>query len=293
MKIVCPHCRREYEVPEDDARRNCDNRDAAVQPVAAMLPRPSSYLVLSIIGLVWSLLLFFPAAVLGVIALVFSSKVDSRYYSGDYQGARSASKTAFWCGLVSLFAPLPVIMLICAAMLLPALSSARGAARGIASSSNLKMIGLAIEQYASDYNGNLPNRVGGDGFELLRKGDYLDAHSWYVIPGDKVAGAGNDSAALTEGAVSYAFVGAGLILGDSLKTGWADVPIAFEKPWLIKDRDTINVLYMGGHVVGYLLKFKNCVEVVEYFRGQDKHPDAPVWQKLLANAGEIDRANGK
>src|SRR5215471_12468261 len=45
---------------------------------------------------------------------------------------------------------------ILAALLLPALSSAKEKGRKIACTSNLRQIGIAIHAYASDYNGKIP-----------------------------------------------------------------------------------------------------------------------------------------
>lgn len=51
-------------------------------------PCPSSYLVWSILATVFCCL------IPGIIAIVYSSKVESRYIRGDYQGARNASENA-------------------------------------------------------------------------------------------------------------------------------------------------------------------------------------------------------
>ncbi|MGN0222740.1 MAG: CD225/dispanin family protein [Muribaculaceae bacterium] len=57
-------------------------------PQGWMPPRPDSYLV-------WSILVtIFCCLPLGIVAIVKSSHVDSRYNSGDYQGALKASNDA-------------------------------------------------------------------------------------------------------------------------------------------------------------------------------------------------------
>jgi prepilin-type N-terminal cleavage/methylation domain-containing protein len=55
------------------------------------------------------------------------------------------------------------IIAILAALLLPALNSARGLAKGIACSSNLKQQGVAIASYVGDNNGWLPTATGING----------------------------------------------------------------------------------------------------------------------------------
>lgn len=51
-------------------------------------PMPSTYLI-------WSVLItIFCCFIPGIVAIVFSSQVSSRYYAGDYEGARRASRNA-------------------------------------------------------------------------------------------------------------------------------------------------------------------------------------------------------
>ena len=57
-------------------------------PQGGMPPRPDSYLV-------WSILVTVLCCLpLGIVAIVKSSQVDSRYNSGDYQGSLKASDEA-------------------------------------------------------------------------------------------------------------------------------------------------------------------------------------------------------
>lgn len=51
-------------------------------------PMPSTYLVWAV---VMTILCCMPA---GIVAIVFGSQVSSRYYSGDYEGAKRASRRA-------------------------------------------------------------------------------------------------------------------------------------------------------------------------------------------------------
>ena len=52
--------------------------------------KPRSYMVLAI------LTTLFCSLILGIVSIVYASKVDSLYYAGDYQGAVKASKKAKW-----------------------------------------------------------------------------------------------------------------------------------------------------------------------------------------------------
>lgn len=75
-------------------------------------PMPSTYLVWSVIMTV--LCCFIP----GIIAIIFSTKVSSRYYAGDVEGAKRASKNAeiwiivsFVLGVLSATLYLPIMMI--------------------------------------------------------------------------------------------------------------------------------------------------------------------------------------
>lgn len=59
-------------------------------------PKPSSYLAFSIITTICCCL------VTGIIAIVYSTKVDSAYYNGDYEKAFKYSKTAYWLNIGTL-----------------------------------------------------------------------------------------------------------------------------------------------------------------------------------------------
>ena len=76
-------------------------------------PMPKTYLVWAVMSMV--LCCFIP----GLIAVIFSSSVSSKYYARDYEGARRASEVAqYWIiasivlGLVSATLYLPVSLLV-------------------------------------------------------------------------------------------------------------------------------------------------------------------------------------
>lgn len=88
-------------------RDNRDSRGSDGQPE----PMPSTYLVWSVIMTV--LCCFIP----GIVAIVYSSMVSSRYYAGDYEGARKASRNAeiwiivsFVLGVLSATLYVPIAM---------------------------------------------------------------------------------------------------------------------------------------------------------------------------------------
>jgi len=63
--------------------------------------KPDNYLVMSIIATVLGLCSCVPL-ILGIIAIIFASQVDSKYNAGNYIGAENASKTAKVLSIISL-----------------------------------------------------------------------------------------------------------------------------------------------------------------------------------------------
>ena len=59
-------------------------------------PMPDTYLVWSVLATIFCCIL--P----GIVALVYSTLVSSRYYAKDYDGARRASETAQWWIIISI-----------------------------------------------------------------------------------------------------------------------------------------------------------------------------------------------
>lgn len=83
---------------------------SAVPPVVPPTPPATSqpipnYLAWSIISTVLGLCLCCPALITGIVAIVFSSKVNSLLAQGDLDGARRASANAkTWCWVTTALA---------------------------------------------------------------------------------------------------------------------------------------------------------------------------------------------
>lgn len=101
-----PPASASYQAPA--SRTMPYNYQSAANPQQTM---PPTYLAWSIVAMLLCCI------VTGVVALVYSTKVSSRYYAGDYEGARKASETtAIWlavtvvCGLIAL--PFQIVLSI-------------------------------------------------------------------------------------------------------------------------------------------------------------------------------------
>ena len=112
----------------------------------------------------------------------------------------------------------------------------------ISCSSNLKQIGISLQQYAMDYNGSFPN----EGLEQLRAADYLTDYGIYVCPAATTQ-KGESNQKLSEKNVDY-------IYRNGLKFNAKDAktPLAWDKP---KNHeyyeDYGNVLFVNGQVKGF------------------------------------------
>jgi hypothetical protein len=138
-------------------------------------------------------------------------------------------------------AVLAITILLVVGMLLPPIGSARYKARRISCASNLKQIGLALEQYSMDYDDNFPPYSGAAGLEILRRENYLTDYKIYTCPNASIS-PGSGTSPLTETTISYVYRG-GLTESDP-----ADSAICWDKP--NNSCKYGNILYINGHVTG-------------------------------------------
>ena len=140
-----------------------------------------------------------------------------------------------------------------------------------ASISNLKMIGIALMQYADDNRekfpapgargkDNRPDVVGG--LDCLIRHEYLCDYNFYIMPYDTMGKIAEGKFNLVENC-SYAYFGSGVVSGDFS----GDFPIVIEKPWrLPASSDKIAVLFADGSVRSIDIpevSRKSCREVAE------------------------------
>jgi len=119
-----------------------------------------------------------------------------------------------------------------AGMLMPALGRARSSARGAASVSYLRQIGLACLMYANDHDGTLPNELG----ELVP--DYLSSPDVLVSPSDPSPMPLADTGLRT----SYLYVGSLPVTDVDRPSG---VVMAYSRRGVHRER---TVLFADGHV---------------------------------------------
>ena len=88
--------------PGFNAYQNTYNQQQAMYQQGMNRPaKPDNYLVMSIIATILGFCTCLPL-ILGIIALIFSTQVDSKYNMGDYAGAQNASSTAKILSIISL-----------------------------------------------------------------------------------------------------------------------------------------------------------------------------------------------
>jgi hypothetical protein len=127
--------------------------------------------------------------------------------------------------------------------LLPPLGRATEKARRISCQSNLKQLGLALQQYASDNGGQLPSCSAVKAFEILRTTGYLVDVKIFLCPS---SGQKSCKGTLTDASVSYVYFGNGRDI-HGIAT---DSPLAADKSGNHKDYG--NILWGDWQVRGCL-----------------------------------------
>ena len=129
---------------------------SAPQPEATQPSEPQKGLAIT--SLVLGLLSFLTCFVTGIPAIICGHIALGRARRAPAQHGGSGLATAgLVLGYLSLLAVIPLV--IFSAMLLPALSRAKGKAQEINCMNNMKQIGLAFRTWAIDHDGNLPFNV--------------------------------------------------------------------------------------------------------------------------------------
>ena len=181
-------------------------------------------------------LLLLPVSILAAFALTVH--VERRYYQHRWADIPKplARRTSLVANVLT-YVPLLLVM-----WHLSSLSFDRRMERSYRKNcaSNLKQIGLALQQYAHENGGHYPPGEGAKGLELLRCNDYMADMKMYVCASNHVGKSNATTTPLTEDKLDYAYRG-----GLQAKTK-PPVPLAWDKPG--NHEDFFNVLYTNGEV---------------------------------------------
>lgn len=173
---------------------------------------------------------------------------------------------------------LVAIALVVVIGLLRAMKTAQERASAISCTSNIKQIGLALAQYAIDYENFLPPWDNARGLEILRSTGVLTDYAVYVCPSSGTKPGSGDEP-LNDSNCDYLYLG-GLAIE---LNGAEDCPVAFEKRVHIGNR--VNVLYLDGHVSSIQLPdtVQTIADLLKYLADQATNPNVKTF--LLLKSG--------
>ena len=145
----------------------------------------------------------------------------------------------------------------------------------------LQQIGLGLMLYADDNKGIYPTPDGAVGLSKLVEKGILTAANAYIHPGDKTRKPKADLKKLSEGDLSYVYVGSGFKDSDGHP---AITPICFDKPGMGRG---VTVLFIDGHAEHFDGQFANRVAVIEFLKTKLRIPN-DRYQVLLKKAKALD-----
>jgi prepilin-type processing-associated H-X9-DG protein len=114
--------------------------------------------------------------------------------------------------------------------------------------SNLKILGISLFQYADNYEGFFPNKSGAEGIEQLHGGGYFDEYKDFQIYVCPSTGKRKSMNKLTEKDVDYIYRSGFSLHCEDIDP--AKTPVAWDKAENHKDYG--NVLFLDGHVQGFI-----------------------------------------
>ncbi|MBO4648191.1 MAG: hypothetical protein J5806_08540 [Lentisphaeria bacterium] len=157
-------------------------------------------------------------------------------------------------------------------------SAAQLRAGKIASCSNLKQIGLACKMYSMDHNERFPANL-----TMLVTGGFLTDPKVYISPLDTKAKPFTGKL-VRSGNTSYAYVGKGLT-----ENSCADLPLAFEKPFLVGKDGVCNVLFVDGSARAVTVRGRTCRAIAAELVAKASDASAKDKAAVIANAAAVDQ----
>lgn len=224
-------------------------------------------MILGILSPLFWILTAIPGLILGIFGLV---KINM----GCRRGKSMAISGIVLSG-ISCFCPVFLALaLFIGGMTLPAIDRARNRANVIKCSSHLKLIALAIKQYAMDNKDYFPDKNGYAGFQELIDSKYITDPALFKCPAC-------DSPDKTD----YVYLG-GFMEGSSDQFGLADTPVAFDMPG--NHKRMINICYQDGRVYTFTTNAKTATQLVSELNKKYHYPPAHL-KILLEKAAKADK----